>query len=120
MLDDHKYSLGRLVVYRHHEPKLPRQSYGHHGHERTVGEILRVDMDPSPTPHWVYTVRNVRNQELSTVREEQVKFATAVGRYWKKAPQKSARRRVEDGALAEMIAKVLSNPDRANLLKSAL
>lgn len=120
MLDDYKYSIGRLVVYRHSEPKLPRQSYGHHGSERTVGEVLGVDMVPNPNPHWVYTIRNVRNQEISRIDEGQVKFATAVGRYWKKINTKSAERKSEDGALAEMIAKALSNPDRARILGSAL
>ena len=56
MLDDHKYSVGRLVVYRHTDPKLPRQSYGYYGHERTLGEILAVEVEPDPEPHWVYTI----------------------------------------------------------------
>lgn len=120
MLDDYKYSIGRLVVYRHTEPKLPKQSYGHHGSERTVGEVLEVDMIPKPQPHWVYTIRNVRNQEITRIDEDQIKFATAVGRYWKKTSSKTAERKVEDGALAEMIAKALTNPDRARILGSAL
>jgi hypothetical protein len=120
MLDDYKYSIGRLVVYRHTEPKLPKQSYGHHGSERTVGEVLDVDMIPTPAPHWVYTIRNVRNQEKSRIDEDQIKFATAVGRYWKKINSKAADRRSEDGALAEMIAKALTNPDRVRILGSAL
>ncbi|MHB9036849.1 MAG: hypothetical protein ACYC64_09285 [Armatimonadota bacterium] len=120
MLDDYKYSIGRLVVYRHTEPKLPKQSYGHHGSDRTVGEVLQVDMVPTPEPHWVYTLRNVRNQETIKVDEDQIKFATAVGRYWKKTSQKVAERKAEDGALAEMIAKALTNPDRARMLSSTL
>ncbi len=119
MLDDHKFSMGRLVVYRHTDPKLPRQSYGHYGHERTVGEILEVEVDPCPEPRWVYTVRNLRNQEITRVEEDQVKFATSVGNHWRKHPQQIAAR-VEDGALAEMIAKALTNPDRAGLLRSSL
>lgn len=120
MLDDYKYSIGRLVVYRHTEPKLPKQSYGHHGSERTVGEVLAVDMIPTPAPHWVYTIRNVRNQEVSRIDQDQIKFATAVGRYWKKINSKAVDRRSEDGALAEMIAKALINPDRVKILGSAL
>ncbi len=119
MLDDHKYSIRRLVVYRHPDPKLPRQSYGHYGHERTVGEIVQVDMDPNPAPHWIYTIRNARNQEITRVEEDQVKFATGVGRQWKRNLRETASK-IEDGALAEMIAKALSNPDRANLLRSTL
>lgn len=116
MLDDYKYSIGRLVVYKHSNPKLPRQSYGHHGHERTVGEVLSVDAVAEPKPHWVYTIRNARNQEMTQVDEDQIRFATAVGRQWKKESQE-AQSRLEDGALAEMIAKALSNPERANLLR---
>ena len=119
MVDDHKYSIGRLIVYRHLDPKLPRQSYGHYGHERTVGEILDVEVVHEPESHWVYAVRNVRNQEITHVDEDQVKFATSVGGQWRKNPQQIAAR-VEDGALAEMIAKALSSPERAGLLRSTL
>jgi len=120
MLDDHKYSIGRLVVYKHTEPKLPRQSYGHYGHERTVGEVLSVEMTPTPQPHWIYTLRNVRNQEIVKIDEEEVKFATTVGRYWKRSPRKASERRPDDGALAEMIAKALFSPERADFLRSTL
>ena len=120
MLDDYKYSVGRLVVYKHSDPKLPRQSYGHYGHEKTIGEIVSVDMAPKPDPHWVYTIRNVRNQETSRVEEGSIKFATTVGRSIKRPISGTPERKVEDGALAEMIAKALSNPDRANLLRSTL
>ena len=120
MLDDYKYSVGRLVVYKHLDPKLPRQSYGHYGHEKTIGEIVSVDMAPKPDPHWVYTIRNVRNQETSRVEEGHIKFATTVGRSIKRPISGTPERKVEDGALAEMIAKALSNPDRANLLRSTL
>lgn len=117
MLDDYKYSIGRLVVYKHLDPKLPRQSYGHHGSDRTIGEVVEVDMVPTPGPHWVYTIQNVRNGEISRVAENQILFATSTGR---KTPKRIAERKIEDGALAEMIAKALSNPDRGNLLRSTL
>lgn len=117
MLDDFKYSIGRLVVYRHSDPKLPRQSYGQHGSDKTIGEVLEVDMVPSPTPHWVYTVYNVRNGEIGRVDENSIHFASATGR---KSPRRNTDRKAEDGALAEMIARALSNPDRGNLLRSTL
>ena len=119
MLDDYKYSIGRLVVYKHSDPKLPRQSYGHYGHDRTVGEILSVDLATEPEPHWVYTIRNARNQEIAKVDESQIRFATTVGKQWRKDPQE-INAKAEDGALAEMIAKALSNPERASLLRSTL
>lgn len=117
MLDDHRYSIGRLVVYRHPDPKLPRQSYGQHGSDKTIGEVLEVDMVPAPEPHWVYTIHNVRNGEVSRVEESNILYASGYG---KKSPLKIAERKAEDGALAEMIARALSNPDRGNLLRSAL
>lgn len=120
MLDDYKYSIGRLVVYEHTEPKLPRQSYGSYGHARTVGEIIAVDMDPNPEPHWIYQLRNSRNSEITRVPEEQIKFATSIGKQNKKTPRRYVERRIEDGVLAEMIAKALSNPGRESLLRSAL
>lgn len=120
MLDDHKYSIGRLVVYRHPDPKLPRQSYGHYGHERTVGEVVAVDVDHLPEPHWVYTIRNIRNQEVARVDEDQIEFATADGRRLRRQSPRGIERRIEDGALAEMIARALSNPDRQSLLRYTL
>ncbi|MGQ9454605.1 MAG: hypothetical protein ACUVRS_06775 [Armatimonadota bacterium] len=119
MLDDYKYSIGRLVVYKHTNPKLPRQSYGQYGHEKTVGEILAVEVDPEPEPHWVYVIRNIRNQEITRVNEDDIKFAAPAGYYWRRHPQQMVAR-IEDNALAEMIAKALSNPDRAGLLKATL
>lgn len=117
MLDDYKYSIGRLVVYRHSEPKLPRQSYGHYGHERTVGEIIAVDLVRHPKPHWLYSIRNVRNNEVARVTEDNIKFATSALGRWTKG---SRPNRVEDGALAEMIAKALSSPESDSLLRSTL
>lgn len=119
MLDDHKYSIGRLVVYRHTDPKLPRQSYGHDGSEKTLGEVLAVETESSPAPYWVYTIRNVRNSEITQVLEDDIRFAT-VGTRSKMTPRRIVERKIEDGALAEMIAKALSNPDRENLLRSTL
>lgn len=120
MLDDYKYSIGRLVVYRHPDPKLPRQSYGHYGHERTVGEVISVDVVRSPEPHWVYTLHNVRNGEVARVSEDQIEFATTASKRGKRYPARPAERRAEDGILAEMIAKALSSPERENLLRSTL
>ena len=120
MLDDHKYSIGRLVVYKHPDPNLPRQSYGHFGPDRTVGEIVKVDMAPTPTPHWVYSIRNSRNREAARVDEDKVEFATSTRRGSKRAPRRTARRKTEDGVLAEMIAKALSDPDRESLLRHTL
>ncbi len=119
MLDDYKYSIGRLVVYRHTEPKLPRQSYGHYGPERTLGEIEGVETVSAPQPHWLYAIRNIRNQELTHVTEDEIKFATSIGSHWRKSPQQIVAK-AEDGALAEMIARALANPERAGLLRGTL
>lgn len=117
MLDDYKYSIGRLVVYKHPEPRLPRQSYGHQGSDRTIGEVVEVDIVPTPKPHWLYTIQNVRNGEVGRVEESGILFATGAG---KKPLRKLAERKAEDGALAEAIARALSNPDRGSLLRSTL
>lgn len=117
MLDDYRYSIGRLVVYKHADPQLPRQSYGHQGSDRTIGEVVEVDLTPAPKAHWVYTIQNARNGEVSRVDESSILFATGVG---KKPLRRAAERRAEDGALAEMIARALSNPDRGSLLRSTL
>lgn len=120
MLDDYKYSIGRLVVYKHTDPKLPRQSYGHSGPDKTVGEVLAVDVVPNPAPHWVYTVANARNSEVTRVEESKIEFAVSVGKRWKKTPRRSMEQNVDDSGLAEMIAKALSNPVRESFLQSTL
>lgn len=117
MLDDHRYSIGRLVVYRHPDPGHPRHSYGQRGSDKAIGEVLEVDMLPSPTAHWVYTVYDVREGDIERVDESAILFASGMGR---KAPHRNADRKAEDHALAEMIARALSNPDRGNLLRSTL
>lgn len=120
MLDDYKYSIGRLVVYRHSDPRLPKQSYGHHGPQKTVGEVIAVDMDPAPSPHWVYTLANIRNQEVIRVAEDGIEFGTEVGKRGKRMSNRLAEKKLEDGALAEIIAKALVNPAREGLLHSTL
>jgi hypothetical protein len=120
MLDDYKYSVGRLVVYEHPDPKLPRQSYGQHGPRKTIGEVVSVDMIPEPGPHWLYTVRNFRNQETTRVEEDKVKFATSASRYWRRGAQRTPEPRMAEASLVEMIAKALSEPARESLLRSAL
>ncbi len=120
MLDDYKYSIGRLVVYEHSDPKLPRQSYGRHGHERTLGEIIAVDVIPTPVPHWVYSIRNVRNQEFVRVVEDKIKCATSAARISRKYPTRIAEGGQEQASLAEAIARALSSPNQNDFIRSAL
>lgn len=120
MLDDYKYSVGRLVVYEHPDPKLPRQSYGQYGSKKTIGEIVSVDMASEPKPHWVYVIRNFRNQEIAKAGEDKIKFATSASRYWRHAGRKAAEPKIPETSLVEIIAKALSEPARESLLRSAL
>jgi len=76
MIDDHKYSIGRIVVYRHGNPKRPESSYGRFGHERTVGRVMGVELVPEPEEHWEYSIRNVFSGETVAVREDDIHFAT--------------------------------------------
>lgn len=116
MLDDYKYSPGRMVVYDHPEPKQPRQSYGQFGHTKTVGEVKRVEISPSPEPHWVYTLRNVRNGETARVSESRILFATDFGKRHREKPGD----RPDRAQLTELIVRVLNVPARESLLRSAL
>ena len=115
MLDDYKFSPGRLVVYDHPDPKLPRQSYGQFGHTKTVGEVLRIDISPSPEPHWIYTLQNVRNGETVRVSEDRVLFATDFDRSGWRRGSKSAEA-PSDNQIAELISRALSVPARESLL----
>jgi len=118
MLDDYKFSPGRMVVYDHPEPKLPRQSYGQFGHTKTVGEVTRIDISPSPEPHWEYTLRNIRNGETARVTESRILFATDFGN--RKQGRGSADDRPDRAQLTELIARVLNVPAQESLLRSAL
>ncbi|NLN77723.1 MAG: hypothetical protein GX141_02245 [Armatimonadetes bacterium] len=117
MLDDYKFSVGRFVAYRHTNPQLPRQSYGHLGPDKTLGQVLEVDLCPNPRPHWVYTIQNSRNGETCRVKESNVLFAAEEGN---RALRKSVGLKTDDGALTEMIARALSNPARGDLFKSTI
>jgi dsDNA-binding SOS-regulon protein len=72
MLDDHKYSLYRIVVYRLPNPAYPDSAYGPGGSARTYGLIIGVHCVPDPPPHWEYTVRNAFTREEHRIPEDQI------------------------------------------------
>ena len=72
MLDDHKYSLGRVVAYSHRDPEHPAAMYGPGGPERTYGLVTEVHLVKGEHPHWEYTIRNSFTGETRRVSEEEV------------------------------------------------
>ncbi|MFQ3548408.1 MAG: hypothetical protein SNJ70_01485 [Armatimonadota bacterium] len=120
MIDDYKYSVGRLVVYKHSDPRLPRQSYGQFGPQKTVGEILAVDIAHNPQPHWIYTIRNIRNNEIVRTDEKDINFVTSISKQPKKSSGKWRYRRYEDLSLADIISRSILNPDKDNILRSTI
>ena len=120
MIDDYKYSVGRLVVYKHSDPRLPRQSYGQFGPQKTVGEILAVDIAHNPRPHWIYTIRNIRNNEIARIDENDIDFVTSITKQARKSDGKWRYRRSEDSSLADVISKSVINPDKNDILRSTI
>jgi len=71
MLDDHKYSVKRIVAYSHASPQHPAAAYGTGGSERTYGVVAEVHLTEDPK-HWEYTIRNLFTQEECRVPEEEI------------------------------------------------
>ncbi|HUV05936.1 MAG TPA: hypothetical protein VMX94_12630 [Armatimonadota bacterium] len=71
MLDDHKYSVRRIVAYNHASPRHPAALYGPGGPARTYGVVTEVHLVEEPR-HWEYTVRNLFIQEECRVPEGQI------------------------------------------------
>jgi len=72
MLDDHKYSLRRIVAYAHRDPEHPGAMYGPGGAERTYGIVTEVHRVEGDDPHWEYTLANTLTGETRRVTEDEV------------------------------------------------
>lgn len=72
MVDDHKYSLRRVVAYRHPAPNYPQRAYGPAGPERTYGLITGVHLVEDGAPAWEYTIKNSFCGEVRRVPEESI------------------------------------------------
>ncbi len=72
MVDDHKYSVHRIVAYRHPEPEHSRELYGPLGPERTYGLILEVMLVDEEKPHWEYIVKNSFTGEVRQIAESEI------------------------------------------------
>ena len=79
MVDDHKYSLGRTVAYRHPDPESAPDAYGPGGPERTSGVITGVELIEDDEPWWEYTIRNAFCDEVRRVRESDIFHGTDQG-----------------------------------------
>ncbi|MCL6519611.1 MAG: hypothetical protein K6T99_07225 [Armatimonadetes bacterium] len=72
MVDDHKYSVRRIVAYRHPEPEQPKEVYGPLGPDRTYGIVLEVMLVGEGSPHWEYIVRNSFTGEVRQIAESEI------------------------------------------------
>lgn len=72
MLDDHKYSLRRIVAYAHRDPEHPGAMYGSGGPERTYGIVTEVHRAEGDDPHWEYTLANTLTGEVRRVTEDEI------------------------------------------------
>lgn len=72
MLDDHKYSLKRIVVYRHAGPASEDVVYGPGGPGRTYGRVAEIHLIEGDDPQWEYTVINSFTGELCRIPETDI------------------------------------------------
>ena len=69
-MDDHKYSVGRTVVFRLDDAR------GKAGHwaGKASGTITQVEFMEEPEPQWLYTVERQRTRQRVQVREEDILY----------------------------------------------
>lgn len=100
MLDDHRYSLNRIVAYAHRDPQSPAEVYGPGGPERTYGVVVEIHEVGGTSPRWEYTIANSFTQEERRLTEDEI-FHGADQPYldlhrrdgipWQRVPPESAR-----------------------------
>lgn len=71
-MDDHKYSLNRVVAYPHDDPEHPDAVYGPGGPKRTYGKVMEVHRTEGDHPHWEYTLRNSFTGEVRLLGEDRI------------------------------------------------
>ena len=104
MLDDHKYSLNRVVAYAHRDPEHPGVVYGPGGPERTYGVVIEVHRVEGESPGWEYAIANSFTAERRRVTEDEI-FHGADQAYldlyrresipWLRNPPDSAKNNIE-------------------------
>ena len=123
MLDDHRFSIGRVVVYKHPKPLMPRRAYGQRGSERTIGMIISVQAADRPRPHWVYTIQNFRTRETVRVPESSIVFGASLEyhelREAARLPAMSSDR-VSGQIVADALNRALTESVVSNYLRSSV
>ncbi|MBI2843114.1 MAG: hypothetical protein HYX78_06910 [Armatimonadetes bacterium] len=115
MVDDHKYSIGRVVVYRHPAPGWSKREYGRFGPDRTVGVVRRVELGRAPEHVWLYEVENLKTGETTRVPEPDIHHAT-IGKN-----NKHAKRTAADAEnLADALARALTESTLSRYLRDAV
>ena len=104
-MDDHKYSLNRVVAYPHDDPERPDAVYGPGGPGRTYGKVVKVHRTEGDSPHWEYTVENSFTGEVRLLAEDRIYHGANRGYLdlhrrdgipWLKGPPESARNDAEN------------------------
>lgn len=120
MIDDHKYSIGRTVVYNHPNPASPSYTFGQYGPERTVGVIRNVEMVDGDDKRWEYVIENVRNQEIARVSESDILFATLNRRRPWPRGDALMHMKYDSDSLAEMLNRFLAESALSKYLSNTI
>lgn len=106
MIDDHKYSLNRIVAYPHPEPGHSPEAYGPGGPERTYGYVTEIHQVLGDEPRWEYSVTNSFTDETCRLPEDAIfhganrgylDLRRREGIAWVQGPPESAREDSESG-----------------------
>ncbi|MDO8683036.1 MAG: hypothetical protein Q7N50_06110 [Armatimonadota bacterium] len=113
-MDDHKYSVGRTVVFR-----LPQ-----HGQAKSVsrwagkasGSIKNVRLADEAEPHWIYTIERQRTKERFEVGEDDILYGVA----GKRRRESLAEKEAPEEKLASAIDRLASDSMLANFLRTTV
>jgi hypothetical protein len=105
VVDDYKYSVGRIVVYRHPNPERESTDYGPYGPDRTLGVVRSVELGVAPEHVWIYDIENIRTTETAAVPEPEVFFAI-----FGKDINRKMETKIDAEQLAEDLTEALSEP----------
>jgi hypothetical protein len=116
-MDDHKYSVGRTVVFKlsgtQHTSGTGRWT------GKASGTILSVSLDAGLPQQWVYTIERQRSKESHNIFEEDVLYGVTGKRKSGKSP--IGEQGVASGeALADILDRMVSESALANFLRTTV
>jgi hypothetical protein len=113
MLDDHRYSVGRTVVFRLDDSDIRHGRWA----GKASGTVTQVERVDEPEPRWLYTIERQRTKQRVMVREEDILY----GVMGKRKPERSALTREDRGErVAGMLDRVATDSALVGFLRTTV